>query len=99
MIEMLTSFLGDAGFLMLTIKEMIMIIISCIFLYLAIKRGYEPYLLIPISIGMLLVNLPGANLMKEGGLLFYLYKGVEYGIYPSSVTVSESSSEEICPVP
>lgn len=98
MIEMLTSFLGDAGFLMLTIKEMIMIIISCIFLYLAIKRGYEPYLLIPISIGMLLVNLPGANLMKEGGLLFYLYKGVEYGIYPPLIFLCIGAGTDFGPL-
>ena len=98
MIEILTSFLGDAGFLMLTIKEMIMIIISCIFLYLAIKRGYEPYLLIPISIGMLLVNLPGANLMKEGGLLFYLYKGVEYGIYPPLIFLCIGAGTDFGPL-
>ena len=67
--------------------ELIMIGIACIFLYLAIKKGFEPYLLIPIAFGMLLVNLPLAGLMahavgdENGGLLYYLYQGTELGIY------------------
>ena len=45
--------------------ELIMICIACVFLYLAIKKGFEPYLLIPIAFGMLLVNLPLAGLMAH----------------------------------
>ena len=78
MLDILFDFARSTGFSILTYKEIIMIMISCLFLYLAIKRGYEPYLLIPIATGMLLVNLPGAGLMDEGGLLYYLYKGTQY---------------------
>jgi len=98
MLQMMISFLGEAGFTMLTYKELIMIGISCIFLYLAIKKGYEPYLLIPISIGMLLVNLPGANLMKEGGLLYYLYKGTKLGIYPPLIFLCVGASTDFGPL-
>ncbi len=68
--------------------ELIMICIACILLYLAIHKEYEPYLLIPIGFGMLLVNLPLGGLMDHpngevvGGLLYYLYQGIELGIYP-----------------
>lgn len=48
--------------------ELIMIGLACFFLYLAIKKGYEPYLLIPIAFGMLLVNMPGAGLMEHSSM-------------------------------
>ncbi len=84
--------------------ELIMIGIACIFLYLAIKKGYEPYLLIPIAFGMLLVNLPLANLMLEevggenGGLLYYLYKGTELGIYPPLIFLCIGVGTDFAPL-
>lgn len=80
----LTTRIGD----FLVPGELIMICIACILLYLAIHKEYEPYLLIPIGFGMLLVNLPFGGLMDHptgevvGGLLYYLYQGIELGIYP-----------------
>jgi carboxybiotin decarboxylase len=74
------------GFTLNLPGNLIMICIACTFLYLAIKKGYEPYLLIPIAFGMLLVNLPLAGLMEHpvgdqnGGLLYYLYQGTNLGI-------------------
>lgn len=64
--------------------NLIMIVIACVFLYLAIGKGYEPYLLIPIAFGMLIANLPLAELASEdtGGLINLLYQGTEAGIYP-----------------
>ena len=88
MIQALTDLIRMSGLAHLTYKEIIMIIIACIFLYLAIKKGYEPYLLIPIAFGILLVNLPLAGLMtpptesEPGGLIYYLYQGTNLGIYP-----------------
>ena len=82
MIQALTDLIRMSGLAHLTYKEIIMIIIACIFLYLAIKKGYEPYLLIPIAFGILLVNLPLAGLMtpptesEPGGLIYYLYRGL-----------------------
>ena len=70
-------------------KYLLMIAIACVLFYLAIKKGFEPLLLLPIAFGMLLANLPGAGLEiikgmtpENPGLTYYLYKGVEYGIYP-----------------
>lgn len=88
MFEILNEFIASSGIANMTYKHVIMVALACVFLYLAIKKEYEPYLLIPIAFGMLLVNLPLANLMSEplngsnGGLLYYIYQGTELGIYP-----------------
>ena len=84
--------------------NLIMICIACTFLYLAIKKGYEPYLLIPIAFGMLLVNLPLAGLMdgpigdQKGGLLYYLYQGVECGIYPPLIFLCIGAGTDFGPL-
>ena len=83
------------------VKTIIMYVIVVVLLYLAIKKKFEPLLLLPIAFGMLLANLPGANLMhldwflekhiewgdilNNGGLIDFLYMGVKLGIYPSLI--------------
>ena len=62
------------------------------------KKGYEPYLLLPISFGMLLVNLPGVpkeGMMEPGGLLYYLYQGVKLGIYPPLIFLAIGATAKI----
>lgn len=61
--EVIQQLIETSGLYNLTIQNIIMLIIACVFLYLGIKRGYEPYLMVPIAFGMLLVNLPLAGLM------------------------------------
>jgi len=84
--------------------NLIMICIACTFLYLAIKKGYEPYLLIPIAFGMLLVNLPLAGLMdgpvgdQNGGLLYYLYQGTNLGIYPPLIFLCIGAGTDFGPL-
>ncbi len=65
MIEILVKFIQDTGFAGMDIPHLIMLVISCILLYLAIVKKYEPLLLVPIAFGMLLSNLPLANLMAN----------------------------------
>ncbi|HQD41867.1 MAG TPA: sodium ion-translocating decarboxylase subunit beta, partial [Bacillota bacterium] len=65
MIEVLKKFMMDTGFAGLDIPHLIMLAISCILLYLAIVKKYEPLLLVPIAFGMLLSNLPVAGLMAN----------------------------------
>ena len=102
---MINSFILESGFANMGIKSIIMILIACVFLYLAIKKGYEPYLLIPISVGMLLANMPGADLMKAptdgelGGLLYYLYQGVHLGIFPPVIFLCIGASTDFGPMP
>ena len=94
MIHMLVSFFSSSGFMALNFGTIVMIGIACLFLYLAIAKGYEPYLLIPISFGMLLSNLPLAGLMDEGGLLNILYEGVHLGIYPPLIFLGVGASND-----
>lgn len=65
LIDILKSFLESTGLAEMTIGQAIMILISFVLLYLAIRKGFEPLLLVPIAFGMLLANLPLAGLMKE----------------------------------
>lgn len=64
MVESILNFLKDTGFYMLAQdwKSIVMILISCVLCYLAIVKKFEPLLLLPIAIGMLLTNLPGAEM-------------------------------------
>lgn len=102
--DMMGKFITESGFFMMTYKEILMIVIACIFLYIAIKKEYEPYLLIPISIGMLLANMPGTGLMNApsdsstGGLLYYLYQGVKLGIFPPLIFLCIGASTDFGPL-
>jgi sodium ion-translocating decarboxylase beta subunit len=88
MVELIREFMQSTGFSHLTFSELAMIGIACVLLYLGIVRKYEPLLLVPISFGMLLVNLPLGGLLQPegqgviGGLFHYLSQGLEKGIYP-----------------
>ena len=99
--ELLKILYGTTGISMITGRQIIMIIISLILLYLAIKKQYEPYLLLPISFGMLLANLPAVaneGLMEKGGLLYYLYQGVKLGIYPPLIFLAIGASTDFGPL-
>ncbi|WFD11646.1 sodium ion-translocating decarboxylase subunit beta [Tepidibacter hydrothermalis] len=98
MLNMLNEFWLSTGFSVVSYKQVIMIFVSFTFLYLAIKKGYEPYLLIPISFGMLLVNLPKTNLMSGDGLLHYLYMGTKFGIYPPLIFLCVGASTDFGPL-
>ncbi|NLP46669.1 MAG: sodium ion-translocating decarboxylase subunit beta [Epulopiscium sp.] len=98
LLDALTGFVKSTGFMGLTYHNIIMIIVALILLYLAIKKGYEPLLLVPISFGMLLVNLPGNGLMEEGGLLYYLYFGNKLGIFPPLVFMGVGALTDFGPL-
>ena len=100
----LTKILTESGFAALTWQHLLMILIACVLIYLAIGRKFEPLLLLPISFGMLLANLPLANLMgaptgeEAGGLLYYLYQGVKLGIYPSLIFLGIGAMTDFGPL-
>ena len=95
-------------------KTAIMFVISGVLVYLAIAKQFEPLLLLPIAIGMLLTNLPGANLfhldmfiateidygevLHDGGLLDLLYLGVKLGIYPSLIFIGIGAMTDFSPL-
>ena len=65
LIDILGDFLQSTGFAAITGGQIFMLLVSFVLLYLAIKKEFEPLLLVPIAFGMLLANLPLAGLMKE----------------------------------
>jgi len=81
----------------LTIGNLLMIGVACFFLYLAIRREYEPLLLVPISFGMLLVNIY-PDIMKEGGLLYYFFKLDEWAIFPSLIFMGVGAMTDFGPL-
>lgn len=94
----LEAFWHSTGFYQLDLGSIFMLGLACWFLYLGIRKGYEPYLMIPIAFGMLLVNLPGANLMEEGNLLYFLYYGTKLGIYPPLIFLCVGASTDFGPL-
>lgn len=78
----LIRFLGQTGFLNLAWTHATMLGIGGVLVYLAIRKGFEPLLLLPIGIGAILSNLPLGGMFEDGGLLYYFYFGVKLGIFP-----------------
>ncbi len=78
---------GSFSFMQMGIPEIIMVLLALLLTYLAIVKKYEPLLLLPLSFGMLIANIPlaGLSTYDEGGLIYYLYKGIELGIYPPMI--------------
>ncbi|MGM9762623.1 MAG: sodium ion-translocating decarboxylase subunit beta [Candidatus Cryptobacteroides sp.] len=85
--ESLQQFYQYTGFANVTWQHLIMIAIGILFIYLAIKKEWEPLLLVPIGFGMIIGNIPmlqGLNvgIYEEGSVLNILYQGVQKGWYP-----------------
>lgn len=97
-IKLFVEFIKTTGFANVTVKELIMIGISCILLYLAIVKKYEPLLLVPISFGMLLTNIPMGHLMEPGGFLYWIYRGVEYDIFPPLIFLGVGAMTDFGPL-
>ena len=101
----LSNLLQQTAFLNLTFGNMVMIFVALIFLYLAIGKGFEPLLLLPISFGMLLVNIY-PDIMRSiedssngvGGLLHYFYLLDEWSILPSLIFMGVGAMTDFGPL-
>ena len=93
--DKLVSLWASSGVAQLEAGQLVMMSVGMVLLYLAIRRGFEPLLLVPIGFGTVLVNIPGAGfdaaplydamgqLETPGGLLYYIYHaGIETGLFP-----------------
>ncbi|MBE6630618.1 MAG: sodium ion-translocating decarboxylase subunit beta [Ruminococcaceae bacterium] len=119
MSEAILNFLKQTGFYQFfTVEEgwknLIMIGIACLLCYLAIAKKFEPLLLLPIAIGMLLTNLPGLGIFHEAyfagghvhwaefaadpGLIDVLYLGVKLGIYPCLIFIGVGAMTDFGPL-
>ena len=106
-IDLLKNFVNQMGFMgqdgMSLLFRLIMIVVACVLIYLAIAKGFEPYLLIPIGVGMLLVNLapalyaPGVD-GEAGGLLYSFHKGIEWEIFPPLIFLGIGATTDFGPL-
>ena len=103
--ETLGNLIHQTAFFNLTVGNYLMIAVACFFLYLAIKKEYEPLLLLPIAFGMLLVNIyPDIMLHPEdasngvGGLLYYFYQLDEWSILPSLIFMGVGAMTDFGPL-
>ena len=105
--DILNNLIGQMAFMneSFTYKNVIMIVVACVFLFLAIKMEFEPLLLVPISFGMLLVNIyPDIMLSFEdssngvGGLLYYFYILDEWAILPSLIFLGVGAMTDFGPL-
>ena len=113
-LDSLVDFVGQMGFTVGNWGNYVMIAVSFLLMYLAIVKKYEPMLMLTIAFGMLLTNLPGANMfhselfagghvhwdifVNNAGLLDYLYLGVKLGIYPCLIFLGVGAMTDIGPL-
>ena len=114
-VQIIKGFIDSSGFMNLFAHgEIIMILVSCVLIYLAIVKGFEPLLLLPIAFGMLLVNLPLSFMMhpeffaegkldydsvfRNGGLFDVMYLGVKLGIYPPLIFLGIGAMTDFAPL-
>ena len=86
-IDSLVQFLQYTGFASMTFKHLVMICIGIAFITIAIKKGWEPLLLVPIGFGIIIGNIPFTaglqiGIYEEGSVMNILYQGVQHGWYP-----------------
>ncbi len=113
MLSAIFDFIQNTGFYGMTLSTIIMILVACLLIYLAVVKGFEPLLLVPIAFGMLLTNLPMAGLMAKpvmeikdnlittvqpGGLIYYLFQGNHLGIFPPLIFLGVGAMTDFGPL-
>ncbi len=102
---------GDSGIAQLQFGQAAMMLVALVLLYLAIKKGFEPLLLVPIAIGTLLVNVPGGGFEAEpvydavghmtspGGMMYYIYNvGIASGMFPLIIFMGVGAMTDFGPL-
>ena len=107
-IEILVDLYEQSGIPQTSITSIIMLATACVLLYLAIVKGFEPLLLLPIAFGMFLINIPGSKeilfaapnpeIGEKGGLLYFLYQGVDLVIYPPLIFLGIGAMTDFGPM-
>lgn len=109
--ESLLELLQDTGLYQLQAGQAVMMGVGLVLIYLAIRRGFEPLLLLPIGMGAVLVNIPGAGFLAEpqfdaaghlaspGGLLYYVYEaGIATGMFPLVIFMGVGAMTDFGPM-
>ena len=103
-IDAIVKIWESSGFASITWQQGVMLLVAGVLAFMAIRKKYEPLLLLPIAFGVLLANMPLTGLMEgpigenPGGLLYYLYQGVKLGIYPSLIFLGIGAMTDFGPL-
>ncbi len=96
--ENLTLLWQSTGVYNIAAGQAAMMAVGFLLLYLAIKKGFEPLLLLPIGFGAVLVNIPVVDMGGEGGILHYLYFGIKSGIFPLLIFMGVGAMTDFGPM-
>lgn len=96
--EKLSLLWQDTGIYNIQQSQVIMMIVGFVLLYLAIKKGFEPLLLVPIGFGAILSNIPLAGIAEPGGILAYLYGGIKSGAFPLLIFMGVGAMTDFGPM-
>lgn len=96
--ENLNSLWQSTGIYNIQTGQAFMMMVGFLLLFLAIKKGFEPLLLLPIGFGAILSNIPIADMAEEGGLLYYLYFGIKTGIFPLLIFMGVGAMTDFGPM-
>ena len=88
----------STGLYNFTGPQAIMMGVGFLLLYLAIKKGFEPLLLLPIGFGAILSNIPAAGMIDEGGILYYMYGGIKAGVFPLLIFMGVGAMTDFGPM-
>jgi oxaloacetate decarboxylase beta subunit len=78
--------------------QALMMLVGFLLLFLAIKKDFEPLLLLPIGFGAILSNIPVAGIAEEGGILYYLYYGIKLGLWPLLIFMGVGAMTDFGPM-
>ncbi len=96
--ENLISLWQSTGLYSFNGSQAIMMLVGFLLLFLAIKKGFEPLLLLPIGFGAILSNIPIAGIAEPGGILYYLYNGIKTGIFPLFIFMGVGAMTDFGPM-
>jgi sodium ion-translocating decarboxylase beta subunit len=94
----LGELLSQTGFASITLGQLVMWAIGLLLIYLAIKKEYEPYLLLPIGFGAILVNVPLGGLVADEGLIRIFYYGIQYEVIPPLIFLGLGAMTDFGPL-
>ena len=97
--ENLLSLWASSGLAQIVGGQLVMMLVGFVLLYLAISRGFEPLLLVPIGFGTILANMPGTDFLETGGLLYMIYHaGIETGLFPLLIFMGVGAMTDFGPL-
>ncbi len=96
--ENLIALWESTGLYNFSASQALMMMVGFLLLFLAIKKGFEPLLLLPIGFGAILSNIPVAGIAEEGGILYYLYGGIKTGVFPLLIFMGVGAMTDFGPM-